>query len=73
MIPIEKKNLVMDAVYLCPMHKTAERKGTLSTTRHSTNFVIDLWIPTNTKPSEYWIMRIVALLCQLQTLYSNYK
>jgi len=64
LLPKRAVEVKEDNRYKCPVYKTSERKGTLSTTGHSTNYVLPILLNTSV-PVTHWIKRGVALLCQL--------
>ena len=62
--PVKLEDYKPSAYYRGPMYKTSLRAGTLSTTGHSTNFVVALDVPSD-KSQDHWIRRGTAMLCML--------
>jgi dynein heavy chain len=48
-------------LYPCPVYRTAARRGVLSTTGHSTNFILEVDLPSNVDPT-FWIRRGTCML-----------
>ena len=58
-VPLQNRQEPTSGIYRCPLYKILTRKGTLSTTGHSTNFVMKLDMPTEMLP-DYWTKAGVA-------------
>merc|ERR1711865_63458 len=64
MRPCIQKEIEHHGQYKCPLYKTSDRRGVLSTTGHSTNFVMPIETPSNHEEA-HWIKRGTAMLTQL--------
>ncbi|CAH0726009.1 unnamed protein product, partial [Brenthis ino] len=64
LVPLRREDVPAGELYHCPLYKTGARRGELSTTGHSTNYILYMRLPTARAP-DHWIMRGVALLTQL--------
>jgi dynein heavy chain len=62
--PVRKADLDVYDWYKCPVYKTSDRRGILSTTGHSTNFIMFVNVPSIT-PEIHWVLRGCAMLSQL--------
>jgi len=66
MKPAKTDEIVEKHSYTCPVYKTTERFGILSTTGHSTNFVTMIEMPMQRRmESAHWVKRGVAMITQL--------
>lgn len=64
-IPAEDRKLPSSGIYNCPVYKVLSRQGTLSTTGHSTNFVLFMELPSKEHESK-WIKAGVAAFLALR-------
>ena len=66
LMPAQRDNVSHYPHYVCPVYKTSVRQGVLSTTGHSTNFVMFIRLPMHEHDTQkHWIKRGVAMLSQL--------
>ena len=64
MFPTELEKIKPTKTYNCPLYKTTDRRGVLSTTGHSTNFVCDIRVPVDCDAA-HWTRRGVAMFLAL--------
>lgn len=64
-LPEKNRATPETGIYNCPVYKVLSRAGTLSTTGHSTNFVLMLELPTDREQDE-WIKAGIAAFLALR-------
>ena len=65
LVPRADRVTPTNGIYNCPLYKVVSRAGTLSTTGHSTNFVMFLELTTDMR-EEIWIVAGVAAFLALR-------
>jgi len=67
LIPVAEKEKKPNTnpIFNCPLYKTVSRKGELSTTGHSTNYVMNIELPSN-EEEDIWISAGVAMFLALR-------
>jgi len=63
--PVADRKPPKEGIYNCPIYKVVSRAGTLSTTGHSTNFVMFMELPTK-QHEDVWIKAGVAAFLSLR-------
>ena len=64
--PMKRDDIALGHRYYTPVYKTLARRGVLSTTGHSTNFVVTMRLNMMRKhQSSWWTKRGVAMITQL--------
>lgn len=76
LLPEQFRKEPKEGIYRCPVYKTLARRGTLSTTGHSTNFIMWIELPSGGKKDcinqagkndcDYWIRAGLASFCALR-------
>jgi dynein heavy chain len=66
LVPCKKTEQRQFPKYDCPCYKISTRKGVLSTTGHSTNFVMYIFV-NSSRDEDHWIKRGCAMLTSLDT------
>jgi dynein heavy chain len=62
--PTFEREAPTSGIFKCAVYKELTRRGTLSTTGHSTNYVMPVELPTNVEMKK-WVKAGVALFCAL--------
>ena len=65
LVPVADREPPTTGIYECPLYKVVSRRGTLSTTGHSTNFVMTMEMPSRVDEN-VWIKAGVAAFLSLR-------